>query len=611
MKKVKTFLILILITNIFIISKETTKVGIYVHPKTVLLKNHKKIADEFFKQKITDVFLLVKGEAGATLFPSRYTYCELYSIKDCDSDEILKSFLNELHKRKIRVHAWFIVSSDGYFIKNHPGAEVFHVKKTNVFDFNYPVIEKPFVNLSSCGYKRYFFNHLKNAIKYEFDGIMLDKIRYTHLAYTFDDYHISKAIRSGVDVKKVVNSVVKTLYGKEDEKEDFLYSYRDGDSDIVSWVKMKKQEIESYVRETKKICKNKKLILSASFMPEGAYDEVFGDTYYGQNYKELSKYLDFFVIMAYFKDFSMPPSWISLVTSNAKLRAKSKVWTAIQSYGNINGEDIEKQVFYSKISEPQGIAIFKYPEIKKYWSNFRKAFNLKKKVKIYKGAIFKGKGTIRNCWRKSFLSLINENSSKSVIIPYLVDEDFFEDYTNLKKMNFILIPGGGASSIARTLKKKGLLNIKKFVKSGGGYVGICAGAFLPLKGYWNNETKYLEIVNGEPFDVAHWNRGSKKVKLRIKRKHYIFDSLKKQIFELNYYSGPVILRSNLKLKHYRELAVFEDEIGENGAKPGMKGKTAILEAKYGKGKIILFSPHPELTEKVGWMLKRAAVYVSK
>ncbi len=611
MKKVKTFLILILITNIFLISKESIKIGIYVHPKTVLLENHEKIAEEFLKQKITDVFLLVKGEAGATLFPSEYTYCKLYSVKDCDINKMLKGFLNELHRRNIRVHAWFIVSSDGYFLKNHPGAEVFHVKKPNVFDFNYPVIKKPFVNLSSCGYKEYFFNHLKDAIKYEFDGIMLDKIRYTHLAYTFDDYHISKALRSGVDVKKVINSAVKTLYGKEDEKEDFLYSYRDEDKDIFSWVKIRKEEIESFVRETKKICKNKNLTLSASFMPEGAYDEVFGDTYYGQNYKELSKYLDFFVIMAYFKDFSMHPSWISMVTSNAKLRANSKVWTAIQSYGDISGKDIENQVFYSKISKPQGIAIFKYPEIKKYWINFRKALNSKKKVKIYKGIIFKGKGTIRNCWKKSFLSLINGNSSKSIIIPYIVDEKFFKDYSNLENMDFILIPGGGGSSIAKALRKKGLLNIKKFVKNGGGYIGICAGAFLPLKGYWNNETKYLEIVNGEPFDVDHWNRGSKKVKLRIKRKHYVFHGLNKQIFELNYYSGPVIVRSNLKLKHYKELAVFEDEVNENGAKPGMKGKTAILEAKYGKGKIILFSPHPELTDKMGWMLRRAVIYVSK
>ena len=43
----------------------------------------------------------------------------------------------------------------------------------------------------------------------------------------------------------------------------------------------------------------------------------------------------------------------------------------------------------------------------------------------------------------------------------------------------------------------------------------------------------------------------------------------------------------------------------------MLHKTAILEAKYQKGKIILFSPHPELTPGKEKVLTKAMLYVAK
>ncbi|HEX3074134.1 MAG TPA: hypothetical protein VHP30_11030, partial [Ignavibacteriales bacterium] len=97
-----------------------------------------------------------------------------------------------------------------------------------------------------------------------------------------------------------------------------------------------------------------------------------------------------------------------------------------------------------------------------------------------------------------------------------------------------------------------------------------------------------------------------------KKKHPVFAGIQGKEFELNYFSGPVLEPSNLDLPAYKELAVFKTDYHENGAAPGaMLNKTAILEAKYHKGRIILFSPHPELTPGKEKALINTAEYVSR
>ncbi|OQX84447.1 hypothetical protein B6D60_09360, partial [candidate division KSB1 bacterium 4484_87] len=97
----------------------------------------------------------------------------------------------------------------------------------------------------------------------------------------------------------------------------------------------------------------------------------------------------------------------------------------------------------------------------------------------------------------------------------------------------------------------------------------------------------------------------------IKKAHPIFSGIKDETFELEYFSGPVLVPGDLPLPKYQELAVFRTDYHENGAKPGdMLGRTAILEARYKKGKVILFSPHPELTRGKELMLVRAVEYLA-
>ncbi len=618
-KKIWVFAIFLLFLSLVLKAGNLRK-GVFIWPSSLCEEGN---LIEILKQNsITDVFLLVKGEAGATLYPSDFTYSDLYQrhasgekkerylkLSKCLKNFPLSSFLNELHSQGMKVHAWVFLSADKHFIEIHPGSEAFHLPKPGV-KYPYPVKDRPHINLAFPGYKNYFISNLKRIVSYPFDGIILDKVRYTHLVYSWDSVHISKAVRLGFDLGKIMEEAYKTIYGKEDDRESFIYKYRDGDEDIRGWVSLRKEDVLEYVKEVREIAQEKSLELSAAFMPEGAYDPNFADVYYAQNYRELSPYLDFIVIMAYAKDFKKPPSWVKMVVENAKQRSRAEVWAAIQGYGGVKGEFVAQQVKEARLASPAGVAVFRFGEMKQLWPWFRKGLEEKidkLKRKQIRGIIYSGGGTIRNCWLKSADALLKSK----IIIPILLSENSLKDFSSFKGKKFILIPGGGGSSEAKALGEKGLSNIEKFVSQGGGYIGICAGAFLPIKGYWGNLTEKLQIVNAEPLDVDHWNRGSGPVELEIKRNHFIFKDIKGKRFVLNYYSGPVLVPSDLPLPPYKELAVFRTDYHENGAKPGdMLGRTAILEAHYGKGRIILFSPHPELTEGKEKMLARAVLYVS-
>ena len=604
--------------------------GVFIWPSTFFdYGGIDNVISKMRENKITDIYLLVKGESGASLFPSDYTYKDLYYqlykvttneskrerylnlYKFMSDTSLARKIIKKAHQKGIKVHAWFMVSADRYFIQKHPGAEVVHIPKPDVSEFPYPVTDNSHVNLAFPSYKKYFFSLVRRTLTLPFDGLMLDKIRYTSLVYTWDNIHLSKALRNKINTDKVLESAYNTFYGKEDNKELFIYKYRDGDNDIRKWIEIKKADVEEYVKEASKIAKDNHLILSAAFMPEGAYDENFADVNYAQNYKDLSIYLDYIVIMAYAKAFNQPPTWLKMVIDNAKKRSSCKIWAAIQGYNGAEPEIVFEQIKNARISSPQGIAVFRFGGMnKKMWESFRSGFdiNVKKIIKSQKkGVIYIGGGTIRNCWLKSASALLQSQD----IIPLLLNEKYLTDYKNYSDMKFILLPGGGGSAEAKALGKTCLKNIDRFVASGGGYIGICAGAFLPIKGYFGNLTKWLQIINAQPIDVDHWNRGSGKVQLEIVQQHPIFRGIKSNKFYLKYYSGPILEPSDLELPPYKELAVFRTDFHENNATPGeMIGKSAVVESKYGKGRVILFSPHPELTPGMEKLLINAVHYIT-
>lgn len=173
----------------------------------------------------------------------------------------------------------------------------------------------------------------------------------------------------------------------------------------------------------------------------------------------------------------------------------------------------------------------------------------------------------------------------------------------LQDFNVLLVPGGSGRLKAEDLGDDGRTMIRDFVHNGGGYVGICGGAFLATSGYeWSlglvtTTTLTGMIECGQEGQRSQAARGSGVVSLE-------FSGLAEGVFSeslsqapMQYSSGP-IFRSGIRsdLPAYVVLARFRTEVFECESQRGtMVNTPAIIASKFGKGTVLLFSPHPEMS----------------
>jgi hypothetical protein len=171
----------------------------------------------------------------------------------------------------------------------------------------------------------------------------------------------------------------------------------------------------------------------------------------------------------------------------------------------------------------------------------------------------------------------------------------------LRSFDVVVQAGGRGSKQAAALQSAGVDSIREFVGTGGGYLGICAGAYLSTVQYpWS-----LGILNADVVDRDHWNRGSGMVRIRLTEAgRKFFGTTDTNSFEVQYGQGPLLTQSDRPGLHpYNELAVYETEIAENGALEGaMPGTTAMASGEFGLGRVVAVSPHPEKSEKLRPMI---------
>lgn len=192
--------------------------------------------------------------------------------------------------------------------------------------------------------------------------------------------------------------------------------------------------------------------------------------------------------------------------------------------------------------------------------------NIEEKV-----ALYYGKG--------GELALDVEIALKRLNISYInLDEaDIIEG--RLSNYSILIIPGGRTQLLYSALKEEGLKNIKEYVKNGGGYIGICAGAYLaaPLVNIPGTPPG-LGIIDIENKRISDYGIRS----IEIKNEHFIIKGYSNRI-SIYYQNGPLMMPKNSDIS---VLATYDEE-----------KFAAIVVSKYGKGDVVLFSPHPEGSSK--------------
>jgi putative intracellular protease/amidase len=179
----------------------------------------------------------------------------------------------------------------------------------------------------------------------------------------------------------------------------------------------------------------------------------------------------------------------------------------------------------------------------------------------------------------------------------------------LDQADVVIFPGGSATAAGNALREDGRERVRAFVENGGGYVGICAGAYLASTYHpW-----YLHLLDATVVDWEHWARGGGVVTVELTDAGQAMLAAPMRSQRIDYNQGPLLARDGRSgLPAYEELAVFGSEVADNGAPSGvMVGTTAIARGTYGKGRVMVFSPHPELTVGDGSWVEKAVAWAAR
>jgi len=180
----------------------------------------------------------------------------------------------------------------------------------------------------------------------------------------------------------------------------------------------------------------------------------------------------------------------------------------------------------------------------------------------------------------------------------------------LKPFDVLIHPGGSGGSQGRALEAQGRKEIREFVRNGGGFIGICAGAYLATDDYeWS-----LGLIEARVVDRKHWARGIGTVEVELSPTAKDFFGTGAERVTIHYAQGPLLSRrewDNPLAPEYESLGIYRTGIAEKGAPEGiMPGTSAIVRATYEKGRVFVFSPHPEMTDGLGFMVERAVHWVA-
>jgi len=177
----------------------------------------------------------------------------------------------------------------------------------------------------------------------------------------------------------------------------------------------------------------------------------------------------------------------------------------------------------------------------------------------------------------------------------------------LKDCDVVIFTGGSGSKEAASVGEKGREEVRQFVRNGGGYVGICAGAYLACSGFsWGIGVLDAKTVSSK------WQRGVGPVQIEVTPAGRVVTGLAAQKHEIKYANGPIIQsHEQEKIPDYEVLAWFRTELARNGSPEGvMINSPAIVRGSYGKGRVVSSSPHPEQTDGMEGFIAHAVRWVA-
>lgn len=154
----------------------------------------------------------------------------------------------------------------------------------------------------------------------------------------------------------------------------------------------------------------------------------------------------------------------------------------------------------------------------------------------------------------------------------------------------IYFPGGYAWYYKLAINENGLQNIRDLVASGGGYLGICAGAYFACDSVQWEEEGLLDypldlfdgVAAGAIDEIAPWD--SYTMTTLNMNTNNIINQFEPAIERMLYYGGPIFRpHSGTNVDTIAGWASRNDSL-------------AMLNFEYENGRVLLLGPHPEIEE---------------
>eukprot|EP00754_Rhynchopus_humris_P050841 Rhum_TRINITY_DN918_c0_g1::Rhum_TRINITY_DN918_c0_g1_i1::g.2730::m.2730 len=197
----------------------------------------------------------------------------------------------------------------------------------------------------------------------------------------------------------------------------------------------------------------------------------------------------------------------------------------------------------------------------------------------------------------------------------------------------LIQPGGEGVAQAKALGPAGLQAIRDFVASGRSFLGICAGANLASSDE-NYAPHTLGLVDSRTLDTQPEypyvknlrGLGTADIELTPLGCE-VFGTDLAAIGSIAFANGPLIMRAAATATpaadphrgSYEVLATYTSEVVNTpyahaargrGRHWEMIGKTAIVASRYGRGRTLCMSPHPEKPQGPNWMIRAAVQWLA-
>lgn len=168
----------------------------------------------------------------------------------------------------------------------------------------------------------------------------------------------------------------------------------------------------------------------------------------------------------------------------------------------------------------------------------------------------------------------------------------------LKDFDLLVQPGGGCNTQYQALGTNGVAEIERFVRRGGSYYGICAGAFLATQTCEAKKPRIGLVPYRDQCVGVYRGWGEVPLKMTEDGLRLFGHSVTNR--DVIYWGGPVLVAGDaVPDSDVKTLATYDSYVFSSCATndiPSWYGCAALVAGRVGKGKVFISCPHPEKSD---------------